>query len=87
MPSAVVAVVDAPCKGPDVGDGAGVDDYLWEQYLRGKVALRAELLLDFFVKELGPPVYNQAIRDAHDFVAEKLVDLEGEFYEPESERR
>lgn len=49
--------------------------------------LRAGLLLDFFVKELGPPVYNQAIKDAHDFVAEKLVDLEGEFYEPEDERR
>ncbi len=45
--------------------------------------LKAGMLLDFFVKELGPPVYNQAIKDAHDFVAEKLVDLEGEFYEPE----
>lgn len=46
-------------------------------------ALKAELLLDFFVKELGPPVYNQAIRDAHDFLADKLEDLSGEFYEPE----
>ncbi len=44
---------------------------------------QAEQLLDFFVKELGAPVYNQAIRDAHAFVAEKLGDLEGEFYEPE----
>jgi uncharacterized protein (DUF2164 family) len=49
--------------------------------------LKAELLLDFFVKELGPPVYNQAIRDAHDFLAEKLVDLEGEFYEPDEPSR
>ena len=44
---------------------------------------RAEQLLDFFVRELGPPVYNQAIRDAHSFFEEKLIDLEGEFYEPE----
>ena len=45
--------------------------------------LGAGLLLEFFVRELGAPVYNQAIRDAHDFIEEKLVDLAGEFYEPE----
>lgn len=48
-------------------------------------ALGAELLIEFFVRELGAPVYNQAIRDAHDFLEEKLVDLAGEFYEPESD--
>jgi len=47
----------------------------------------AERLLDFFIVELGAPVYNQAIRDAHGFLQEKLVDLEGEFYEPEPEQR
>ena len=44
---------------------------------------RAEGLLDFFVRELGPPVYNQAIRDAQAFMQDKLTDLEGEIYEPE----
>ena len=44
---------------------------------------QAGLVLEFFVRELGAPVYNQAIRDAHGFVEEKLQDLEGEFYEPE----
>ena len=44
---------------------------------------KAGQLLDFFVRELGPPVYNQAIRDAHGFVRDKLEDLEGEFYEPD----
>jgi uncharacterized protein (DUF2164 family) len=44
---------------------------------------RAESLLDFFVKELGPPVYNQAIRDTYTFIQDKLTDLEGELYEPE----
>lgn len=48
---------------------------------------RAEQLLEFFVRELGPAVYNQAIRDAHSFFEEKLVDLEGEFYEPEASER
>ena len=45
--------------------------------------LGAQLLLEFFIRELGAPVYNQAIRDAHAFFEEKLTDLEGEFYEPE----
>jgi len=45
--------------------------------------LAAERLLDFFVKELGAPVYNQAIQDARKFLLEKLDDLEGEFYEPD----
>ena len=44
---------------------------------------QAEQLLDFMAKELGAPVYNQAIRDAHAFFSEKRTDLEGEFYEPE----
>jgi uncharacterized protein (DUF2164 family) len=47
--------------------------------------LGADLLLEFFTRELGAPVYNQAIRDAHDFLQEKLIDLSGEFYEPETE--
>jgi uncharacterized protein (DUF2164 family) len=35
------------------------------------------------VKELGAPIYNQAIQDARAFLQGKLDDLEGEFYEPE----
>jgi uncharacterized protein (DUF2164 family) len=47
---------------------------------------RAEGLLDFFVRELGPPVYNQGVRDASSFMQEKLTDIEGEVYERESDR-
>ncbi len=46
---------------------------------------RREALLDFFIKELGAPVYNQAIQDVRAAMQEKLQDLEGEFWEPESE--
>jgi uncharacterized protein (DUF2164 family) len=42
---------------------------------------RAEALLDLFVRELGPPVYNQGVRDACAAMQEKLGDLEGEVYE------
>lgn len=44
-------------------------------------AYRAERILDFFVKTLGPPVYNQAIQDAREFMLERLDDLDSEFYE------
>ena len=44
---------------------------------------QAKRLVDFFVRHLGAPVYNQAIQDARAAVQAKLDDLEGEFYEPE----
>ncbi len=47
---------------------------------------RAEQLLDFFVAELGPPVYNQGVRDASAYIAEKLVDIEGDVFEREPPR-
>lgn len=45
---------------------------------------RAAELLDFFVRELGPPVYNQGVRDASSYIQDKLTDIEGEVYERES---
>jgi uncharacterized protein (DUF2164 family) len=42
---------------------------------------RAGALLDFFVRELGPPVYNQGVRDASGYMQDKLADIEGEIYE------
>ena len=44
---------------------------------------QAKRLVDFFVRHLGAPVYNQAVQDARAAVQGKLDDLEGEFYEPE----
>lgn len=45
---------------------------------------RAEALLDFFVRELGPPVYNQGVRDAASYLQARLADLDGDVYENES---
>ncbi|MEN8162067.1 MAG: DUF2164 family protein, partial [Myxococcota bacterium] len=45
---------------------------------------QAQRLLDFFIRHLGAPVYNQAIQDARGFLQDRLTDLEGEFYEPEA---
>jgi uncharacterized protein (DUF2164 family) len=54
-----------------------------DEFDRELSGYQAGLLLDFFVRQLGPPVYNQAIQDARGFMQAKLEDLDGEFYEPE----
>lgn len=46
-------------------------------------AYRAERLLNFFIKQLGPSIYNQAISDARVFMFKKLEELDVEYYEPE----
>ena len=61
----------------------GVQRFFSERLDEELSEFQAELVIDFFVKELGAPVYNQAIRDAHAFLEDKLQDLEGEFYEPD----
>ena len=48
---------------------------------------QAQNLLDFFVRHLGAPVYNQAVQDIRGFLHEKVADLDVEFYEPEEPRR
>ena len=48
--------------------------------------LAAELLLEFLVKQVGPTIYNQAVKDAQAFLQDKLMDLDGVLYQPEEPR-
>jgi uncharacterized protein (DUF2164 family) len=48
--------------------------------------LAAQLLLEFFVKQVGPAIYNQAVKDAQAFLQDKLMDLDGVLYQPEEPR-
>ena len=43
--------------------------------------LAAGLLLNYFVEEIGPAIYNQAIADAQVRLQQRVMDLEGELYE------
>jgi len=45
--------------------------------------LKAGLLLDFCLKEIGPPIYNQAIADAQAYFTDRVADLEGVCHEDE----
>ena len=45
--------------------------------------LKAGLLLEFFLKEIGPSVYNQAIADAQSYFTDRVADLDGVCHEEE----
>jgi len=45
--------------------------------------LKAASVLEYFLREVAPNVYNQAIVDAQAFMQEKALDLGGVRYEPE----
>jgi uncharacterized protein (DUF2164 family) len=45
--------------------------------------LPAGLLLNFFLEEIGPVIYNQAISDAQTRLTQRVADLNGELYSDE----
>ncbi len=45
--------------------------------------LPAGLLLNFFLEEVGPVIYNQAISDAQTRLQQRVADLSGELYSDE----
>lgn len=45
---------------------------------------QARIVVDHFIKHMGPAVYNQAIQDARQFIQRKLDDLDIEVYAPDS---
>lgn len=47
--------------------------------------LKASLLLEYFLQEIGPSVYNKAIADSQAYMQDKVSDLDGACYMPELE--
>lgn len=45
--------------------------------------LPASLLLNFFIEEIGPLIYNRAIADAQERLQRRVLDLNGELYAEE----
>jgi uncharacterized protein (DUF2164 family) len=59
---------------------ASLKKYFEEEVREPMGDLRAGLLLDFFLEEVGPAIYNKAIGDAQARMAARVADLEGELY-------
>lgn len=62
---------------------ASIRRYFSEQLDQEIGELQARLILEFFLKEIGPSVYNAAIADAQTWLRDRLGDLEGVCYAPE----
>ncbi len=45
--------------------------------------LKAGMLLDYILAEIGPSIYNKAIGDAQVYLRDRVADLEGACYEKE----
>jgi uncharacterized protein (DUF2164 family) len=59
---------------------ASVQRYFEENMTEPIGNLPAGLLLDFFIEEIGPVIYNRAIADAQARMQQNVVDLNGELY-------
>jgi len=57
--------------------------YIAENFDQDIGDLKAGMLLDYVVKEIGPSVYNQAIADAQAYFVARVDDLEGVCFEKE----
>ena len=56
----------------------------FEEHMDDEVGdLKAKLLLDFFLEEIGPAVYNRAISDAQAVIQDRVHDLDGTCYHTE----
>lgn len=73
---------------------ASIRRYFTENWEEDVGDLKAGLLLDYFLKEIGPVAYNRAIADAQVYLRDRVADLEGTcyaqeftFWPPSSQRR
>jgi len=62
---------------------ASIQKYFEEEIREPLGELRAGLVLDFFVEEIGPAIYNKAIGDAQARMQQRVADLDGELYADE----
>jgi len=64
-----------------------IQDYFDEKRDESLGNLEAGFLLDFFLEQIAPLVYNRAVRDAQSLMQDKLIDIDGELFEPEPHKR
>lgn len=62
---------------------ASIKRYFVEELDQEIGDLKAGLLLEFILKEIGPSIYNGAIGDAQTYLRDRIADLEGVCSVPE----
>jgi uncharacterized protein (DUF2164 family) len=59
---------------------ASLKHYIEENLAEPIGDLKAGALLNFFLEEIGPAVYNQAVRDAQTLLQQRVMDMDGELF-------
>ena len=54
---------------------AKIKNYFNDEFEIDIGSFEAEFLIEFFIKELSPPLYNQGLSDAHSVFTEKSEEL------------
>jgi uncharacterized protein (DUF2164 family) len=62
---------------------ASIKRYVAEKLDQDIGDLKARMLLDYFLKEIAPTVYNRAITDAQAYFQGRVADLDGVCFEKE----
>jgi uncharacterized protein (DUF2164 family) len=62
---------------------ASLQRYFEENFSEPIGELPAGLLLNFFLEEIGPVIYNRAVADAQTRMLQRVSDLNGELYADE----
>ncbi|MFC0537167.1 DUF2164 domain-containing protein [Pelagicoccus mobilis] len=58
-----------------------IQQYLSDEYGVDSSDLKTKLLMEFFLKEIGPFAYNKGVGDAEAFMRARLEDLSGSCFE------
>jgi uncharacterized protein (DUF2164 family) len=76
----ITLAISKQCRADAV---ASIQRYFDENMPESIGNLPAELLLNFFLEEVGPVIYNKAISDAQARVQQRVLDLGGELFADE----
>ncbi|MEH6630413.1 MAG: DUF2164 domain-containing protein [Halopseudomonas aestusnigri] len=58
-------------------------NFFYSEFDEDMSEFRAEEIVNFMLKKIGPSQYNQGVADARKYMAEKIEDLDTEFHEPD----
>lgn len=59
---------------------ADIKDFFLKEFEEELEDLRAEIVLDFILKKVGPKIYNEGVNDSRRWFREKFEDLDADFY-------
>jgi uncharacterized protein (DUF2164 family) len=57
-----------------------IKDFFLREFEEDLGDLRAEIVMDFILKKIGPKIYNRGVNDSRKWFREKFEDIDADFY-------